>query len=233
MLPRTNEKSERAVLAAEWGTAVHHWKETGEIPKGRLGTTFKKKLKETGVERDRYWSEGLHEVPLAYNVTTGEARALVLPVDVQKKDAWKGAFDDRWVTGTADYVGLLLETPWVDDLKTGRKADYIDYRYQQGFYALAWSIFQTGGLGDVRSTITHWPKYPIPSKPRRFGTVLSPDFFAELQGRLKALREDVMKLRELEDAGRRESVVARLSDGPQCIYCPSRLACNKGQKYEV
>ncbi len=233
VLPRSEEKSERAVIAAEWGTAVHRWKETGEIPGGRIGTTFKKKLKETGVEREQYWSEGLHEVPLAYNIVSGEARALVLPLPTEKKDKWKAAHGDTWVTGTADYVGQILEAPWVDDLKTGRKVDYLDYRYQQGFYTMVWTLFQLGELNSARSTITHWPKYPISQKPKRFGTVLEVEFFMELQGRLKQLREEVMRLRELEQEGRRESVVGRLSDGPQCQYCPSRLACTKGLKYDV
>lgn len=233
MLPRSEEKSERAVIAAEWGTAVHKWKETGEFPEGRIATTLRKKIKESEVTREFYWSGGIHEVPLAYNVITGAARALVLPLAGEAKDRWKASYGDEWITGTADYVGLLLEAPWVDDLKTGRKVEYVDYRYQQGFYTMVWALSQLGELVEARSTITHWPKYPIPEKPRRFGTVLTPDFFSELQGRLKTLREDVMKLRELEESGRRESVVARLSDGPQCQYCPSRLACTKGQKYEV
>ncbi len=233
MLPRSEEKSERAVIAAEWGTAVHKWKETGEYPSGRWSSTLQKKVKEAEVEREQYWTEGLHEVPLSYNVITGEARALVLPVSNEKKQGWKDAFGDEWITGTADYLGLLLEQPWVDDLKTGRKVDDLDYRYQQGFYCLVWTLFSMGELTPARSTITHWPKYPIKEKPRRFGTVLEPEFFLELQGKLKTLREEVMKLRELEQAGRRESVVARLSDGPQCKYCPSRLACTKGLKYDV
>lgn len=233
MLPRSEEKSERAVIAAEWGTAVHRWMETGELPKGRIGTTLKKKIVESGVDRGSLWINGLHEVPLAYNIRTRQARALVLPLPDGDKAAWKNAHDDEWVVGTADYVGLLMDTPWVDDLKTGRKVDYIDYRYQQGFYTMVWTLSQMGELTPARSTITHWPKYPIASKPRRFGTVLEVEFFQELQGRLKTLREDVMKLRELEQAGRRESVVVRLSDGPQCVYCPSRLACTKGLKYEV
>lgn len=232
MLPRSEEKSERAVIAAEWGTAVHKWKETGEFPSGRWSATLQKKVKEADVHRESYWTEGLHEVPLAYNVVTGQAHALVLPLSSDKKDAWKASHDSEWVCGTADYVGQLLDTPWVDDLKTGRKVDYLDYRYQQGFYCLVWTLFSMGELTPARSTITHWPKYPIKEKPRRFGTVLEPEFFLELQGKLKTLREEVMKLRELEQAGRRESVVARLSDGPQCQYCPSRLACTKGMKYD-
>lgn len=178
------------------------------------------------------WSEGLHEVPLAYNVVSTQARALVLPQSDGKKDEWKASFGDEWVVGTADYVGLLLDAPWVDDLKTGRQVHYGDHRFQQGFYALAWTLFQMGKLHQTRSTITHWPRYPVDIKPHRFGTVLEPEFFEEFQTKLRRLREDVMKLRELEESGRRESVVARLSDGPQCIYCPSKLACVKGQKYE-
>jgi hypothetical protein len=197
--------------------------ETGEFPDGRAGTTLRKKVKEADVRREDYWSEGLHEVPVAYSVVTGQARVLVLPVSREKRDAWKSAFGDEWIVGTADFVGSLMEQPWVDDLKTGRKVEYFDYRYQQGFYTMVWTLFQMGELVPARSTITHWPKYPIPNKPTRFGTVLEPEFFLELQGRLKQLREDVMRLRELEESGRRESVVVRLSDGPQCKYCPSSL----------
>lgn len=220
-------------MAAEWGSAVHRWKESGEWPTGRIGTTLRKKVKESGVERDTYWATGLHEVPLAYNVVTSRVQALVLPFPAKSKDEWKAQFGDEWITGTADYVGLLLDAPWVDDLKTGRRVDYIDHRYQQAFYALVWCLFNQGGLEEVRSTITHWPKYPLSDKPRRFGTVLTVDYLGEFAGRLKQLREDVIKLRELEEAGRRESVVVRLTDGPQCGYCPSRLACVKGQKYEL
>lgn len=207
--------------------------ETGEFPDGRAGTTLRKKVKESGTSREEFWPRGLHEIPVAFNVLSSKVRAFVLPSSSQEKDSWKTGFGDEWVTGTIDFVSQLMDTPWVDDLKTGRKVEYFDYRYQQGFYTMVWTLFQMGELVPARSTITHWPKYPIPNKPTRFGTVLEPEFFLELQGRLKQLREDVMRLRELEESGRRESVVVRLSDGPQCKYCPSRLACAKGMKYDV
>lgn len=194
--------------------------------------SLQRKVQESGVHREALWPEGIHEVPVAYNVLTGVATALVLPVSGGRKESWKAAFGDEWVVGTADFVSELLEAPWVDDLKTGRRVAYGDYEYQQGLYCLAWTKFTMGGLCEARSTITHWPKYPISQAPIRFGTVLTPEWFRDLQSRLKQLREDVMRLREFEDSGRRESVVARLSDGPQCIYCPSKLACTKGQKYE-
>lgn len=230
VLPRMDNRSERAKEAADFGTMVHRWKETGNVPAGRPGLTLKKKIKESGVDRNALWAEGLHEVPVALNVVTGEPRALVVPVSTEKKDAWKAAHGPEWVTGTADYVGMLLDLPWVDDLKTGRKVDYIDYRYQQGFYSLVWTLFQMKELAPCRSTITHWPKYPIPDPPTRFGTVLEPDFFADFQHKLRTLYNDSLRLRKLQEDGM--DVVSRLTDGAQCIYCPSKLSCTKGQKYE-
>lgn len=229
MLPREETKSERAREAADWGEMVHLWKETGVVPKGRAGTTLAKKIKLAEVNRDLLWVDGLHEVPLAYNVVTGESRALVLPLHKEKRDLWKATFDSEWITGTADYVGLLLDRPWVDDLKTGRQVEYFDHRYQQAFYSLVWTLFQMGQLTECRSTITHWPKYKLETKPRRFGTVLEPDFFLDFQGKLKQLREDVMRLKDKQERGL--DVSGHLSDGPQCKYCPSKLACIKGSKY--
>ena len=209
---------------------VHTWKETGEIPKGRAGLTLKKKLESSGASREELWKYGLHEVPLAYNVLTGEARALVVPVLGEEKDAWKAGYNDEWITGTADYVGLLLDLPWVDDLKTGRVAEYAHYRYQQAFYSLAWSLFQTRAVTPTRSTITHWPKYKLDTKPSRYGEVLEPDYLLDFQGKLVKLRADVFKLRDKQEQGM--EISGFLKEGSQCMYCPSKLNCAKGQKYE-
>lgn len=230
VLPRSEEKSERATEAAAWGTYCHLWKETGEIRPGKYAGTLKKKVDLLGVGgREELWAGGLHEVALAYNVVSGAAGALILPATSDEAAAWKSSFGDSWVVGTADYVGLLLESPWVDDLKTGRHAEWETYKFQQAFYALAWSTIHFGEFREARSTITHWPKYPITKKPLRFGTVLTLDFMDDFKRRLRQLREDVLRLRELDQ----ERVVVRLSDGPQCLYCPSRLSCIKGQKYDV
>jgi hypothetical protein len=209
---------------------VHSWKETGEIPKSRAGLTLKKKIEFAGVKREELWQYGLHEVPLAYNVHSGEVEALVLPLPSAEKDEWKRAFGDDWITGTADYVGILLELPWVDDLKTGRKADYESYKYQQAFYTLAWTLFQVKGLSPARSTITHWPKYRLDTKPSRYGTLLEPEFLADFQGRLKRLHADVFQLREKQEQGM--DISGRLHAGGQCNYCPSKPNCTKGQMYE-
>lgn len=204
---------------------VHSWMESGEVPSG-----LKKKLEKSGVSRENLWAEGLFEIPFAYNVITGGVQAMVLPLAREKREGWKASFGDEWITGTADFVGMLMEAPWVDDLKTGRRVEYLDYQAQQMFYALCWTKFQAGKLVECRSTITHWPKYPLDGVPRRFGVVIEPDTFREFEGKLRGLRASVLKLREKAERGL--DVVSGLSDGPQCIYCPSKLACVKGQKYD-
>lgn len=213
---------------------VHAWKETGEYPDTKEGRALKKKVEASGVERGTFWAGGLHELPLAYNVVTSESRCLILPVDNAAKTAWKASFDNEWVVGTADYVGLLLDLPWVDDLKTGRRVDYLDHRYQQAFYSLAWTLYlvRTGELGEItqcRSTITHWPRYPLGDKPLRFGTVLEPDFFADFRVKLRNLKVDTQALRVIKE--KNMDLGAKLSEGPQCTYCPSKTSCTKGLQY--
>lgn len=208
---------------------VHSWKETGEIPKGRPGLTLKKKIEASKVNREELWQYGLHEVPLAYNVFSREARALILPVPTAEKDAWKSSYGDEWITGTADYVGLLLELPWVDDLKTGRRGEYEPYKYQQAFYSLAWSLYQMGKVTQVRSTITHWPKYPIANPPSRFGVSLEPEFLQDLQLKLLELHRTMSKLKSGKETGM--NIRGQLNPGEQCTYCPSRTNCEVS-KYE-
>ena len=230
ILPRTEVKSERAVEAAGWGTRCHFWKETGEFGAGRDALTLKKKVEKSGVNRGHLWAEGLHEVPLAYNVETREARALVVPVSFEEKVAWKAAWGEEWITGTADYVGFILEGPWVDDLKTGRRVEYLDHRYQQAFYVLAWGLSQLRELRPSRSTLTHWPKYPLPRAPDRFGTVLEPEFLVDFQDKLGKLYTQYKRLKEKGNSGM--DITGHLQDGGHCVYCPSKPSCIKGSRYE-
>lgn len=229
MLLREETKSERAVEAAAFGTLAHHWKETGDPGTGRLATTLKKKIKESGVDRGELWPEGLHEVPVAYNVLTTEARALVLPVSFEAKTDWKASFGAEWVVGTLDFCGSLLGGPWVDDLKTGREAHWTSYRAQQTFYLMAWTLFTEHQLVPGRSTITHWPRYPIAKKPLRYGEVLDEGNYLDFQVRLRNLWTEATRLKEIKESGM--DVTPRLNEGEQCVYCPSKLSCTKGQKY--
>ena len=208
---------------------VHAWKETGEVPRGASGASLRRKLKKTEVSRAALWAYGLHEVPLAYNVLSGEARALVLPLPFEKKAEWKAQFDSSWVVGTADYVGVLLEQPWVDDLKTGRRVSYGDHLYQQAFYSLAWGVHHAGKITTVRSTITHWPRYPVENKPTRFGSVLEVDFFLDFADKLRTLHRTIHALRGEIATGK--NIIPKMSPGEHCVYCPSRSNCSSGQRY--
>ncbi len=230
LLPHLATRSAYADESASWGTFCHSWKETGEFGKGRSATTLRKKVKESGVKREELWAHGLHEVPVAYNVLTREARALVVPVPTIQKNAWKASHGPEWITGTADYVGQLLDLPWVDDLKTGRRVEYDYYKYQQGFYTMAWTLFSMHSLTPARSTLTHWPKYPVAAPPLRFGYVLEPEDMLDLQSKLEALYRQTLKLTVLKDGGM--DVTSHLVDGPQCLYCPAKPGCAKGLKYE-
>lgn len=228
MLPRAETKTERAQEAANYGTLVHQWKETGETGEGRLWTTVKKKIE--GVDRNELWPEGIHEVPLAYNVLTAEAKALVLPVSAATKANWKASFGPEWIVGTADFVGQLLDSPWVDDLKTGRLAEWGHYAAQQTYYTMTWTLFSEHALVPGRSTITHWPRYPLAIKPQRYGHALEEAEYRDFQVRLRNLYADYVKLKNLQESGM--DVTPRLNDGGQCVYCPSKLACVKGMKYD-
>jgi hypothetical protein len=201
--------------AALWGTACHKWKETGHLPANAgFRRLMEKKIAESGIGRNALWpEEGEHEVALAYNVVTRESRRCTVPIgedDDRYKGAWKAGFDNQWVTGTLDFAMILMEEPWVDDLKTGRHADPNAYLYQQSFYVLAWA-----GAVDSRSTITHWPKYPVAGEPVRLGRTFSAGYLADFQVRLAELREDVLR------------GSPALITGSQCDWCPSKRFCPK------
>jgi hypothetical protein len=204
-LPQIDLRGARAHEAAAWGTMCHRWVETGEI--GHPG--LQKKLDASGASRDALWPGGSHEVALAYNVLTGEARSF----QGDGKDEWKAAFDNEWVVGTLDYVDEVFGEPWVDDLKTGRRVTWEAYEAQQTFYALAWSKANYGDRRRTRSTLTHWPRYPLGGLPFRFGKVIEAEELEHFEARLREMRAAILS------QGPR--VV-----GPQCTYCPSRTNCN-------
>lgn len=214
-------------VAAAWGTKVHAWMETGEYPEGEDGAAIEKRVKKAGVDRGKLWPGGEFEVALAYNLVTGEARRYIPPVPVPPgytarthKSAWKNAFDTEWATGTLDFAAELMDTYWVDDLKTGRNAHWKQYEPQQLFYCLALSVHRYGAIQGGRSTITHWPKYPIGRAPGRHGTALTAAYLVEFDGRLKALRNTVLAARNGVKAAE-----AELSTGEHCRFCPSQVYC--------
>ena len=152
---------------------------------------------------------------LAYNVVSGVARTYGEADSAQTKDEWKASFDDEWIVGTLDYGQVIFDTPWVDDLKTGRFVTWEDYEKQQTFYCAAYSLVAMGAVVDTRSTLTHWPRYPVYKKPSRFGYLLEA---AELKAFLKSLKEF-----------RNQALAQKPSDlvtGEHCRFCPSRGNCS-------
>src|SRR4051812_23200520 len=177
------------------------------------------KIVQTNVDRTALWPpEGEHEIALAYHVTERRAVKCKVPLGItdprdqaRYKDNWKAAMGPEWVTGTADYAMELLDEPWVDDLKTGRRASYDDYLHQQGFYCMAWALVKYGELREARSTLTHWPKYPKSRAPERIGRTYTIDYY-------KALQSELLNLKRTVD-------INQLPTGGHCHFCPSKLDC--------
>lgn len=219
VLPRDDFKPTAAARAAMWGTVCHKWKETGRLPGNEAhDKLLHRKIKASAIDRGALWpGDGEHEVALAYNVVTRRAVRCRLVGDTEKA-AWKGAFSDEWVVGTLDYVLELFGEPWVDDLKTGRIVSLEAHKYQQMFYCLAWGLAAHGRPTPARSTLTHWPRYPVDAPAVRLGRVFSLDEYGAFMLRLVELRDAVV--------GKRVDLIV----GDQCTFCPSRTACPKQKR---
>src|SRR5690606_32278394 len=106
--------SDNATKAANWGTAVHHWKQGGKFSLDESSEkTFRKKLEHTGDFRADLWpSTGIHEVSYAFNCETDQVERYIA-VNQFDADSWRESHDDRWVTGTLDYENELLGSYWI------------------------------------------------------------------------------------------------------------------------
>lgn len=202
---------------------VHHWAATGEVitVNGRtnLPPLFRKKLDQGEVDRLRWWPEEMeHEIALAVNPL--RAYAENCDGDSEKKDAWKKAFGDEWVTGTGDGRMFLFDTLWVDDLKTGRDVQFEDHLQQLRFYALGMARVMDYS-GPVSATITWWPRYPVLSQPERFGRVFEQDELLAFEKRLVTLRDTILWARE----GKIDVLEMLRPGDKQCLWCPARDVC--------
>lgn len=225
-LPREDNRTPYAKGAAAWGDGVHLWAETGELPTDhKFRRLLEEKIVLSGIDRMALWPEGgVREPAFAYNVITGEAQMYTGPK--AEKDAWKAAFGDEWITGSADYAADLFDAPWVDDLKTGRAVSWAAYKAQQSFYVVAWSKVRFGGLRQGRSTLTHWPKYPKHNPPDRFGRTLDVDYLEKYTVELRGLRDKILAGRAVvAEPAETKKKLEVLSLGEHCGYCPSKLAC--------
>lgn len=227
-LVRLAGKSANAVVAAEWGTKVHAWKETGDWPlatkgkwKGKVELPCARRnaaLIASDITREDLWpADGLHEVSYALHTETSTVGQMIGGTQ-EEREAWKNSHDNHWITGTADYVGDILGIPWVDDLKTGNPVylpnDPVALGQLRG-YLLCRMLLEPGApYGWV--SITSWPHFPADGIPNR--------------DRINTIdRAACMAfLAELEQA--RQRAMASRSNiqwetGEQCKFCPSRVSC--------
>ena len=211
-LPTAELRSPATRESADWGTYVHEYVRTRVVPPAdKDHPTYPDRLRDrldaAGDVLALWPVGGRNEVSFAYAIDTGEVISAELPTK-KEEDAWKEAYDSRYVTGTADYLGSLLGRPWVDDLKTGRFPPSPSSA-QTVFYALC-AARLAGSTEGAYVTITHWPRYPVGCRPERVGRVLTP--------------EDLDDFADLLEQRWRASPRA-LNPGEHCRFCPSRTNC--------
>ena len=217
-LPHTREVSQNAVNAAEYGTMVHHWAETGEIVGSKSHTkTFEKKLsvlQTNGITRQTLWPiSGYHEVTFAYNCVDGRLGTCWLKG--QEATRAKLSYGDDWVTGTADYVYIKDGLCGVNDLKTGMLFDsQPDELSQLYFYLMCWTKYT--GVTETKDgllSVIHWPKYPLDSLPGTEERVIP-------WLRLVKFENYLQKLHKNYKEGSAPFVL-----GEECEYCPAAESC--------
>lgn len=166
--------TEKAIAAREWGHTVHHWKETGRF-RGLANhlATFRKKLRASGVDRNRYWRKGTGEHEVTFALRLDDLTLLVYDrlEEELDRDKWKEQFDPAlWLTGTIDWLvwGDEDTIPWVDDLKTGHwPVAAIGNRQLLSYMLVPWVALGCPRDFDGVVSITQWEKYPLESLPVR------------------------------------------------------------------
>ncbi len=152
--------------AADTGTLLHLWVETGEEH-----PAVARKILSSGFRREEYWppGQGEHEVTFAINLRTLELQRPSAKVAKTAGDEWKTRFDPAlWLTGTMDWLGVDSGVDWVDDLKTGNwPVDPLTGQLLS--YALVPWILKGRPESDyqVQRSITWWPWYPLSAWPKR------------------------------------------------------------------
>ncbi|MBA2630532.1 MAG: PD-(D/E)XK nuclease family protein [Thermoleophilaceae bacterium] len=240
-LPRLAKVSERAQDAAAWGTMMHAWSETGELPKGlskRTMEAFLKRmtaLEKAGLTREMLWppADGEHEVVVALGLVDGQPDlGELVGGTLEERDAWKALQPATSVVGTIDYRGWLFDLRWIDDLKTGRDDSPPLDRPQMKFYASYHALKENA---PVRTSITHWPRSPADGLPQRtrglWGTWTAIEALEFLHEMEKARRR-LVRSRERSAEGHEPDA----RPGEHCTYCPSQMRCPEivgGQAYDV
>lgn len=212
ILPKMREPSPARDDAANFGTLVHHWKETGSLELAGADPShvrlLREKLELTGLEREDFWSGGEHEITYALDLTEERILRFTGP---DGADAWKKSFDEcRWLTGTVDWISSSR----IDDLKTGRWLPTVIDNQQLKSYALfRWMELGRPAGWEVETSITHWPRYPKSGFPRRYSTQITS---LELEEHLI----------DFQWAIGHTGVTRSDGDGEgHCRFCDSKFAC--------
>lgn len=223
VLPKRAERSDKANRAADWGTLVHAWKETGD---DGSSPTLRKKLLLSSIDREELWPTiggkgGRHEVTFSINLETLQLRIWSPEGSAFGRDHWKRRHPaNKYLTGTIDYLSRRNKgqrlLPWVDDLKTGTWPVSAKYSKQLKSYALVPWILGNCET-DVLASITQWPKYKLSGKPKRnFHVLTSADL--------------VKHLHKIRWAVNNTSLVYPTKSG--CMFCPCKPDCVDYQESE-
>lgn len=219
--PQSGERSKASIKAADWGTLVHNWKETGDT---RGNKTLNKKLAASGIDRARLWptigdSHG-HETTFSICLETLQLRIWSSSGSKYSRDHWKRRHPKRsYLTGSIDWLSTvsrkdLPELPWVDDLKTGAWPISARTSAQLRSYALVpWVL--SGCDTDVWVSITQWPKYRLDCRPKRNWHLLKSVDLAKHVQKLRWATSNTSKAIPTEDG---------------CKFCLSKPNCKEYQE---
>jgi len=210
--------SEASAKASEFGTLAHEYVEDG---------TIYVETQEWCSRFNRlhyYPDKGLHEVICWYDPETGDM-GLKPTGEAKRKHRDYSDIPAHCFVGTIDYMCPLKDGRWwVDDLKTGNSFWLPKPSSDQMLFAA--TVICHVMDGEVITSITSIPRYPIGTKPDRKKYVVD---------RQRALAY-LDKLDILYAQWRRQSQLLAM-DMPldyvgnrECKFCPSRTFCPIGKE---
>lgn len=230
MLPRYDQRSTITDDAADYGTLVHWWKETGETAPSWASAAdirlLEEKLALTCVERTRWWrSAGQHEVSFAIRVADAHLELYRGPRPDAEK--WKAKWDPRkYLTGTIDWLWWGASgRAWVDDLKCGKwPVDPVTSAQLRSYALVPWIRAGCPPAFTVTVSITQWPKYP-----KWKGPVRTPHWLTALD--LELHLDDVRYALAHPEEANPEAIYIGPWDPERplsvCAFCP----CRRPQPY--
>lgn len=208
--PEVHPKSDYQ-RAADIGTKIHTWKETGEIPEGFDEKWF------SGLDRAVLWPYGRHEVVASYDVRT--RTAAILPTR-QPHRAYPKDSSPFVIWGTID----LLAPPgidgavWVDDLKTGLPCDPSDPQ----LLIAAVVATKVYACDKAITSCTRIDRKLRKGKATRASAV----FYLEELNAFEDTVQDAFGKWYMESLRPKATTNRHLHTNEGCRFCPARNNCN-------